>query len=425
MQKLFTSIFPALLIFGLITGGDNLSFAQEAFDADAATEAYLASIPAEDRAQSDAYFEGGYWLLLWGTLYSVLAAWVLLHFKISARLRDWAEKLTRFKFIHSYAYAVQYIAASFVIGFPWAVYVGFFREHQYGLANQTFGPWFSEQIIGLVVTMVLFSLLIAGLYKLIEKATRTWWIWGAGLVGAFFVFVLVISPVFLDPLFNEYTPMEEGPLRDEILSMARANGVPGDEVYVADESEQSTRISANVSGAFGTTRIALNDNLLENSNLGEIKSVMGHEIAHFVTNIIFVLIIPFSVVILAGFAFVNSTFPKVLKKYGQNWGVRSIADPAGLPLFFALIAVFSLVMTPVTNTIVRENERMADAYGLNAAQEPDGFATIALKLGEYRKLDPGPIEEFIFFDHPSGRSRIQMSMDWKAENLDEDEAASP
>ena len=416
------NIFCLILIglfFVVFSGGENLVMAQEAFDADAATEAYLASVPAEDRAKSDAYFEGGYWLLLWGTLYSVLAAWILLHFKISDRLRTWAEKLTRFKFIHSWGYAIQYLAASFIIGFPLTVYQGFFREHQYGLANQTFGPWFSEQLINLVLSMVLFGLLIAVLYKLIEKARKTWWMWGAGFVGFFLVFVLFISPVFIDPLFNTYTPMEEGSVRDDILSMARANGVPAEEVYVADESEQSSRISANVSGVFGTTRVALNDNLLNDATLPEIKAVMAHEIGHFVTNLIFVLIIPFAVVIMMGFAFVNAMFHKVHAKFGKNWGVRDLADPAGLPLFAALISVFFLVMTPVTNTIIRENERMADAYGLNAAGEPDGFATIALKLATYRKLDPSPLEEFIFYDHPSGRSRIQMAMEWKAEHLGE------
>lgn len=140
MKKFTTPFILISLIIGLFLGPDASALSQEAFDADAATEAYLASVPAEQRERSDAYFEGGYWLLLWGTLYSVLAAWVLLHFKISARLRDWAEKLTRFKFIHSYAYAVQYLAASFVIGFPWAVYVGFFREHQYGLGEPDLRP---------------------------------------------------------------------------------------------------------------------------------------------------------------------------------------------------------------------------------------------------------------------------------------------
>jgi len=104
---------------------------------------------------------------------------------------------------------------------------------------------------------------------------------------------------------------------------------------------------------------------------------------------------------------------------GGAWGVRGLSDPAGLPLLAALLSVFFFFATPVTNSLIRVNEAEADLYGLNAAGQPDGFAEVALKLGEYRKLDPGPIEEFVFYDHPSGRQRIAMAMRWKAEHLGE------
>ncbi|MEE8258077.1 MAG: M48 family metallopeptidase [Sphingomonadales bacterium] len=419
MQKFFISFFLGILFFGLITSGDNLSLAQEAFDADAATEAYLASVPAEDRAKSDAYFEGGYWLGLWNTLYGIAAAFILLHFGISRKMRDWGEKITRFKFFHRFAYVAQYFIASFIISFPLTWYQGLLREQQYDLATQTFGPWFWEQLISLGVGIGLFGLALTLLYTGIARKPKTWWVWGGGGVAVFIMFTITISPVFISPLFNDYKPLEDGEVRTEILSMARANLVPAEEVYWFDASKQTTRISANVSGMFGTTRISLNDNLLNGATLPEIKAVMAHEIAHYVTNIIIALVIPISLIIMLGFAFVHVTFNKVNEKYGARWGVKGISDPAGLPIFAALISVYFLVISPLFNTVIRENERMADAYALNAAREPDAAATIALKLGAYRKLDPSPLEEFIFFDHPSGRSRIQMAMEWKAEHLGE------
>ncbi len=419
MQKFFIPLFLGILFFSLITSGDNLSFAQEAFDADAATEAYLASIPAEDRAKSDAYFEGGYWLTLWGTLYAIGAAFILLHFGISRKMRDWGEKVTRFKFFHRFAYAGQYLIASFIISFPLTWYAGLFREQQYDLATQTFGPWFWEQMIGLGLNVAILGLALTLLYAGISWKPKTWWIWSGGGVAVFIMFLITITPVFISPLFNDYKPLEEGEVRTEILAMARANMVPAEEVYWFDASRQTTRISANVSGMFGTTRISLNDNLLNGATLPEIKAVMAHEIGHYVTNLIITLVLPFSVIIMAGFGFVHANFNKVNAKFGARWGVKNIADPAGLPILSILLAVFFFVMTPFLNTIVRENERLADAYGLNAAGEPDGFAMIALKLGAYRKLDPTALEEFIFYDHPSGRSRIQMSMEWKAEHLGE------
>ena len=387
MQKRIIHFFLITIFIGLAGGlfiglaGGGSALAQTDFDPAAATEAYLASVPAEDRAASDAYFEGGYWLILWNTLYGLVVAFILLQFGISRKMREWGEKVTRFKFVHYFAYIVQYLIVSFIISFPLTWYAGFIREHQYGLATQTFGPWFNELLIGLGISIALFGIALSLLYKLIAWKPKTWWLWGGVGTAFFFMIISTIAPVFLSPLFNDYQPLEEGEVRTEILIMARANMVPAEEVYWFDASKQTTRISANVSGMFGTTRISLNDNLLEGATLPEIKAVMAHEIGHYVTNIFIALIVPFSIVIMLGFAFVNATFNKANAKYGARWGVKGIADPAGLPLLFALLGVFFLVMTPVTNTIIRENERLADAYGLNAAGEPDGFATVALKLG--------------------------------------------
>jgi STE24 endopeptidase len=138
---------------------------------------------------------------------------------------------------------------------------------------------------------------------------------------------------------------------------------------------------------------------------------------HYVLNHIFELLLQIGLLIVVGFAFVRWAFDRVAARWGPRWGIRGIADVAGLPLLVLLLSVFFFVLTPVTNTMIRTQEVEADIFGLNAARQPDGEAEVALKLGEYRKLKPGPVEEFVFFDHPSGYSRILMAMRWKAENL--------
>jgi STE24 endopeptidase len=131
-------------------------------------------------------------------------------------------------------------------------------------------------------------------------------------------------------------------------------------------------------------------------------------------------------VVLVAFLFVNWGYRLLVGIFGGNWDVRSIEDPAGLPVLSALLAFFLLIATPVTNTITRTLEAQADIFGLNAARQPDGFATAALQLSEYRKLDPSPLEEFIFYDHPSGRTRIWTAMRWKAWHInDPDIKAGP
>lgn len=386
------------------------------FDPEAATEAYLARVPPDQRAKSDAYFEGGYWIQLWSFLLGLAVAWLLLGTGLSARMRDLGEWIP-FRPLSVWIYAVLYVLVTSAILFPWSAYVDFFREHQYGMATHDFAGWLWDQLKGLLVALVTAPLLIVALYAVLRRAPRTWWVWGSAVVVAFLIVGVLVTPVFINPLFNEYRSLPPGPIRTSILSLARANGVPADEVYWMDASRQTKRISANVSGLAGTTRITLNDNLLERTTPPEIESVMGHELGHYVLNHVYELILELGLLILLGFAWLRLASGRALARWGERWRLRGIDDPAALPLLSALLAVFFFVATPISNTIVRVNEAEADLFGLNAARRPDGFAEVALKLGEYRKLAPGPVEEWIFFDHPSGRERIRMAMRWKAEEL--------
>ena len=206
-------------------------------------------------------------------------------------------------------------------------------------------------------------------------------------------------------------------MRDNVLSLARASGIESEDVFWFDASKQHNRVSANVSGFMGTMAIRLNDNLLERCSLAEIRAVMAHEIGHYALNHMYELIIYFGILLVIGFAWVHWSFDRALARWGKAWGVRGIGDVAGLPLLGVLLSIYFFAMTPVMNTMIRVNESEADLYALQASGEADGFAEVALKLGEYRKMEPGPIEEFIFYDHPSGETRIRMAMEWKAEKL--------
>src|SRR5580700_3943532 len=169
------------------------------FDAVAATNAYLAQIPADKTARSDAYFEGGYWLILWDFLYGVVVALLLLNLRWSARMRDLSERVTRFKPVHTFVYWVQYLVVASILGFPLTVYEGYFREHKYGLATQTFGPWMGDQLKGLGVGLVLGGILVVLLFGIVRRLQRTWWIWAATVTVCFMMVVVLIAPVYIIP----------------------------------------------------------------------------------------------------------------------------------------------------------------------------------------------------------------------------------
>src|SRR6516225_1475554 len=166
-----------------------------AFDVNAAVEAYLAKMPPERRAQSNSYFEGGYWLILWDFLYSAIVMLLLLRMRWSAKMRDLAERLTRFRPLQTAIYWIQFIVVVSVLTFPLSLYEGYFREHKYGLLNQTFGPWMRDQLVSLGVVVVLGAILIVPLFGLVRKLGKRWWVWGAVLMVVFAAFVRLVAPV--------------------------------------------------------------------------------------------------------------------------------------------------------------------------------------------------------------------------------------
>src|SRR5947207_2933468 len=263
------------------------------FDIERATEAWLGLLSPEQRALSDAYFEGGYWLKLWSLLYGLGVMAILLGTGLSRHMRDFAERAGRRPWLAVAIYGGLFIVATFALDLPLSIYRGFVREHQYGLSNLTLSGWLHEKVIGLALSVVLGSVVLSVFYAVMRRAGQRWWVWATGFAFGFTLLLDLIYPVFIAPLFNDYKPLPEGPVRDTVLSLARA---------------------------------------------------------------------------------------------------------------------------PFNHTVVRSVEAEADAFGLNAAREPEGFAMAAMRLSTYRKLKPGPVEEFIFYDHPSGYDRVRRSMIWLKEN---------
>ena len=349
--------------------------------------------------------------------------WLLLRFRWSAHMRNLAERITRFRPLQTALYWIQFIVLSAVLTFPMTVYEGYFREHKYDLLNQTFGPWMRDQLVG------------AGGRRGAgsdpgDTAVRTGAATGKELVG--------VGRGPDDRVFCVREPDRSGLHFSAVQQVQESGGCASQGSNPqhgarqrnsrhrtstnSTRREQSNRVSANVSGFANTLRISLNDNLLKRCTLPEIETTMGHEMGHYVLNHAYKGLVMIGVVIVIGFAFLNWGINFRLARWGEAWDIRGITDVAVLPLAVIVFSLFFFVTTPVTNTITRTMEFEADMYGLNAARQPDGEANVDMLLGEYRKLDPSPLEEFIFFDHPSGRTRITAAMRWKAEHP---ETASP
>jgi len=386
------------------------------FDVDKATEAYLDLLSPEQRRLSDQYFEGGYWLQLWDLLWTVAVCVLLLVTGMSGRMSRLAQRLSRRKWISTPIYLVQFLIALFLLDLPLSIYTDFLREHQYGLTEQAFGGWIRDQLVIAGANVVIFALALTLLYAAVRRAGARWWIWATGLSWTTLMIVQLIAPVYILPLLNDYKPLPDGPVREAVVSLARANQVPTSHVEWFDASKQTTRISANVTGLLNTTRIALNDNLLNKTSLPEIKAVLGHEMGHYVLNHVWKAPILLALMIGLAMALLNVAMDAALARWGGRLGLADRADLAALPLAVAMFSVIFFLLTPMQNLIVRSYESEADAFGLNAAREPYGWAMGAMRLSTYRKIRPGSIEEFLFYDHPSGYERVHAAMIWLKEN---------
>jgi STE24 endopeptidase len=382
-----------------------------AFDPAAATAAYINSLGPETLAKAAAYTTGGHWLLLWGVLISGLTSWIIIRLgildKVSAKLaaRGFA--------IRTWLVCVVFLAVSSLISLPWALYEGWWRETSYGRTSQPLGDYLSQGGISLVLGALLGGLFFLGIYALIRKAGKTWWVWSGGLSAFAISVALLISPILIEPLFNDYKPVPEGPVRAALIKMADEAKIPHDRIFIYDGSRQSNNFTANVSGVMGSARIAISDVALGKASLDEVKAVTGHEIGHYVLKHVWRSVITLSLLSILLFFLADRLFPRIAVLLGSK---ADIADPVGFPVMMFIISLLSVFASPVTNSLTRIGESEADSYSLRTVNLPDALAGALIKTAEYRNPRPHPIAETLFYTHPSVERRVRSAMEWKAAN---------
>jgi len=384
------------------------------FDPAAATAAYLAQLSPAAHAKAQAYTQGGHWLLLWGFLISVLTAWLIIRSGVLVRVRAGLERRRPRPIVASFVVGVIYLLVDWVLSLPWSVYSNWWREKSYGMTSQAFSGWLGEGVMSMAISAVFTGLFFVALYALIRRARRLWWLWAGGLTAGFMVLGMLVAPIYIEPLFNKYTPAPNGQVRDAVVQMARANGIPSDKIFIYDGSKQSNAYTANVSGLFGTARIAMSDVMFKKgADLAEVRGVVGHEMGHYARGHSLWITGIFSLLAILAFFVVDRLFAPAQRLLGAG-GVTSIADPAGLPVLGVILAVLGLLGGPIANTVIREVESDADRYSLERINEPDGLAKALVKTIEYRAATPGKLEEVLFYDHPAVGVRVRRAMDWKA-----------
>jgi STE24 endopeptidase len=381
------------------------------FDVQAATDNYINALGPEALAKAAAYTSGSHWTMLWGFLISTAVAWLVIKLQVLDKIEG---KLShRSLWFRSFAISAAYLVLSSLLVLPWTLYADWWRELAYGKTNQPLSDFLSQGFVMLIISSLFGGLFLSGIYFCIRRLGTYWWAWSGGVAAVAVTSMMLIGPIWIEPLFNKYTPLPQGEVREALEVLAKQANIQPDRIFVYDGSRQSNRFTANVSGLGSSARIAISDVALTSASLDEVKAVTGHEIGHYVSDHIWNLIGTAVLMSMIFFYLSNAMFMKVANLMGAK---ASIAEPRGVAVLLVCISFLSLLAQPVTNYVVRLGETEADQYSYKAVNLPDAMASALVKTAEYRDPRPHPLQELIFYTHPSVEKRVKAAMEWKAQH---------
>lgn len=374
----------------------------------------VAITPEEEQRGSERSREGRL-LLVGGGAYGMAVLCVILFTGFSARLRDAVAKLSQRPWLLVAGYFVLFTAITAAVSLPWDVYSDYRFGHKYGLSNQNFGQWIGDWgkqfLVGLIVSLIVVELI----YVALRRWTKSWWIWATAGSIPLLVLALLISPIWIAPLFNKFEPLKDARLRDEILAMAHSQGISTNDVFQVDASKQSKALNAYCAGIGSTQRIVLYDTILREMDPEEIKFVMAHEMGHYVLHHTWQLILLGTGIVLVGTLFIQYSFRRITGRFRKRLGFEDIRDVAGLPLLNLLFSICFVVIIPLVNTVSRNYEHDADVFALRLTQNNPAAVRAFIKLGKVNisETDPGPVIETIFYNHPALKNRIDFAKNFK------------
>jgi STE24 endopeptidase len=379
------------------------------FDPQAATAAYIDALGPAALEKAAAYTTGGHWLMLWGLLVTGLFAWIVVRWGVLARISARLQK--RSANLRVFCVALATLLLLPVMTLPWDLYAEWWRETAYGRTSQPLADFMMQWAIATLIFSVLVALFFVGIYALMRRAGRRWWAWSGGLTAVSLAILLLAAPALIEPLFNQFKPVPEGPVRDALVVMAKEAGVPSGRIFVYDGSRQSNNFTANVSGLGSSARIAISDVAFMGASLDEVRAVTAHEIGHYVLGHVWRTVIVFSLLAIVFFLLIDRLYPRVAARFGCT---APLSDPVGLPVVLFMVQALVLLAQPVSNTLSRVDEAEADRYSLRTVNLPDALASALVKTAEYRNPRPNAVEEVVFYTHPSVESRVLNAMEWKA-----------
>ncbi len=361
------------------------------------------------------YYYSGNVLWVVNKLWELFVPAFVLFTGLSARIRNVARRVGRWWLPTIVLYAIVYVALAYLVDWPLNFYEGFLRQHAYGLSNQDFGKWLGDSLKGLLVTLVAGCLFLWVPYLLLRLSPRRWWLYTGILSVPFMFFVVLITPIWVEPLFNDFHEMKDKGLEAKILALASRAGIEEDKVYEVDKSKDTKAVNAYVTGFLGTKRIVLWDTLLQKMNDREVLVVMGHEMGHYVLNHVVQGVLLAALPILIGLYVVHLLSGILIGRYKERFGFDRLSDVASLPLLLLLGGVVSFVLMPFGLAFSRHVEHEADRFGLEITKDNHAAAMAFVKLQQENLGNPWPglVMKLLRASHPPLGERVEFANDYR------------
>jgi STE24 endopeptidase len=363
----------------------------------------------EPSAQALQYHRSGNVLWAIGTGLGVLIPALLLFTGLSARLRTAASRLGRW--LPALAlYALLFILTTALLGLPLAYYDGFVREHAYGLSNQSLGKWLADWVKGVGLSGLGLALVLWIPYLLLRRSPQRWWLYAGLATLPIATFVLVITPIWIDPLFNDFGPLRDRALEQRILGLAERAGVSGSRVYEVNKSVDTKTVNAYVTGVGATKRIVLWDTIAK-LEPDQIEFVVAHELGHFVLHHVLAWIVVATVVATLSLYVVHRVGGAMIARFSQQFGFDRLSDMASLPLLILLGTMVLFLVTPVLLAFSRHQEHEADRFALELTRNNRAAATTFVRLQQENLTVPRPSSWYTLWrgSHPSLGDRVDFA----------------
>lgn len=359
-------------------------------------------------------------LALIGFVYGLAVLWIILHWKIVPKYRDWAERVSRRRFLQSVVFAPLLLLTIAILTLPLDIY-GEMVEKRFGISVQGWGSWSWDWTKAELISLIIGTILIWLLYIVIRRSPRRWWFYFWLIALPIGLFVVFIAPWVIEPLFFKFEPLQQ---KDPALTAAleqmvqrASQNIPPERMFWMGAGEKTTGLNAYVTGFGASKRVVVWDNTIAKMNTPQIVFVAGHETGHYVLQHIPKGITFFAVLFLLLFYLGYRCVGWVLARWGTGWGIRSLDDWASLPVLMLLLSIFSFIFNPISSAVSRHFEHQADQYGLEVTHglTPDSGQVAAQAfqvLGEVDLADPAPnpVQVFLFYDHPTIPDRVRFSL---------------